>query len=183
MKAHSQISSNGLGTSQRIAFLTKPPLGTATEQDALEVERRKGLCPEVIDGVLVEKTVDFSIAIGVDFGISLGGIRRPAQARLVGGEDGPLRILPDQIRVPDLSFVSRDQFPSGELPDVPVPVIAPDLAVEVLSPSNTKGEMQRKLVDYFTAGVRLVWYVDPREKTVRAYTAPDQCTTLGEDDV
>ena len=85
--------------------------------------------------------------------------------------------------MPDVCFISREQFPGGELPDVPILGIAPDLAVEILSRGNTKGEMQRKLVDYFTAGVRLVWYIDPREKSVSVYTAADQWVTLGEDDV
>jgi len=43
--------------------------------------------------------------------------------------------------------------------------------------------MRRKLVDYFTAGVRLVWYIDPRAKSVSVYTSPDQCATLDEDGV
>jgi Uma2 family endonuclease len=42
--------------------------------------------------------------------------------------------------------------------------------------------MHRKLHDYFTAGVRLVWYVDPRTRSARAYTAVDQCVALGEPD-
>ena len=42
--------------------------------------------------------------------------------------------------------------------------------------------MRRKLHDYFTAGVRLVWYVNPQDKTCRIYSSPDDCTTLGEND-
>ena len=38
--------------------------------------------------------------------------------------------------------------------------------------------MERKLRDYFAAGVRLVWYIDPRSRTARAYTAPDSCQEL-----
>ncbi len=43
--------------------------------------------------------------------------------------------------------------------------------------------MRRKLNEYFTAGVRLVWYVDPRTRTAAVYTSPQQCTVLGEADV
>jgi hypothetical protein len=64
------------------------------------------------------------------------------------------------------------------VPPEPIPAVAPDLAVEVLSEGNTEGEMQRKLRDYFAAGVRLVWYVDPRSRTAKAYTAPDQGIVL-----
>ena len=45
--------------------------------------------------------------------------------------------------------------------DQPIPDLVPDLAVEVLSPSNTKHEMATKLREYFAAGVRIVWYADP----------------------
>ena len=79
------------------------------------------------------------------------------------------------MRIPDVSFIRWEQFPNRELPPEPIPALAPDLAVEVLSEGNTEAEMQRKLHDYFTAGVRLVWYVDPRTRTAKAYTAEDQC--------
>jgi Uma2 family endonuclease len=58
--------------------------------------------------------------------------------------------------------------------------IAPHLAVEVLSPHNTKAEMNRKLVEYFDRGVQLVWYVDPRTRTVAVYTSPRRPKTLSE---
>jgi Uma2 family endonuclease len=63
---------------------------------------------------------------------------------------------------------------------VPIPAVAPDLAVEVLSAGNTKGEMDRKLRDYFAAGAGLVWYVDPRTRTARSFTSPEQCAVLNE---
>jgi Uma2 family endonuclease len=68
------------------------------------------------------------------------------------------------------------------LPSEPVPSLAPDLAVEVLSEGNTPGEMQRKLRDYFAAGVRLVWYVDLRDQTAAVYTGLDRCTVLRGDE-
>ncbi len=43
--------------------------------------------------------------------------------------------------------------------------------------------MERKLKEYFLAGVRLVWFVDPRARTVQTFTAPDEVTTLTEADV
>jgi len=66
------------------------------------------------------------------------------------------------------------------LAKVPIPAMAPNLAVEILSEGNTPGEMERKLRDYFAAGVRLVWYIDPRSHTARTYTTPDKCEVLTE---
>ena len=60
--------------------------------------------------------------------------------------------------------------------------MAPDLAVEVISRGNTREEMERKLLDYFAAGVRLVWYVYPVMREVRVYTMPEAYVTLGGQD-
>lgn len=58
----------------------------------------------------------------------------------------------------------------------------PDLAVEVLSESNTPGEMQVKRKEYFLAGTTLVWQVDPRRRVVVVYAAPEMSVTLTEAD-
>jgi Uma2 family endonuclease len=63
-----------------------------------------------------------------------------------------------------------------------VPSVAPALAVEVLSDSNTPDEMARKRQEYFDAGTKLVWEVELDPPAVRVYTAPEQFTTLGIDD-
>jgi Uma2 family endonuclease len=60
----------------------------------------------------------------------------------------------------------------------PVLPVAPDLAVEVLSPSNTPGEMERKLRDYFAAGVESVWYIDPKARSARTYSSLEDCETI-----
>jgi Uma2 family endonuclease len=88
--------------------------------------------------------------------------------------------MPGLVRIPDVFFISWQRLPAHEVPSDPIPGLAPDLAVEVLSEGNTPGEMQRKLKDYFFAGVRLVWFVNPDARTVQVYTAPDQSTVLSE---
>jgi len=85
-------------------------------------------------------------------------------------------------RIPDVCFIRWERFPNRQLPREPIPSLAPDLAVEVLSEGNTEGEMQRKLYDYFTAGIRLVWYIDPRSRTAKAYTAVDQSVPVGQNE-
>ncbi len=54
--------------------------------------------------------------------------------------------------------------------------------MEILSESNTAGEMETKLRDYFRSGTRLVWYVDPEPRTVRVYTSPRKSVLLTEQD-
>lgn len=73
-----------------------------------------------------------------------------------------------------MAFLSWRHFPGRVLPVQPVPAIAPDLAVEVLSKGNTAGEMERKLDEYFAAGVTMVWIIDPASNSAEVYEARDQ---------
>ena len=165
----------------RVRMVPQP--GTATERDVIEVQDHSDFTCELVDGVLVEKTMGYlESALAIAIGASLRAFVRANDLGIVLGEQGTLRILVGQVRVPDVSFIAWSRFPGGRLPDVPIPAVAPDLAMEVLSAGNTEAEMERKLRDYFAAGVRLVWYVDPRTRTARSYVGPEQCTVLNEAD-
>jgi len=161
-----------------------PPPGTATEEDVLAHEARTDRPCELIDGTLVEKTMGYygSLVAGLLIRL-LGDFVESRGLGIVLGEAGTLRILPGQVRIPDVCFIAWDRFPDRRLPREPIPAVAPDLAIEILSEGNTVGEMRRKLRDYFEAGVRLVWYIDPATRTAEAYSAPDQCLALAEQDV
>ena len=75
---------------------------------------------------------------------------------------------PDTVRVPDIFFVSKARFPVRGLGHGFLRM-APDLAIEVLSLADTEAEIAEKLADYFGAGTRLVWVVDPKARTVAVY--------------
>ena len=79
--------------------------------------------------------------------------------------------FPGLIRIPDVAFASWDRFPDRKVPKKPVPSLVPDLVVEVLSESNTPAEMERKRGEYFDAGVRLIWEIDPEREPSSVYTA------------
>jgi len=158
-----------------------PPPGTATERDVIAARHgpRPRLC-ELIDGVLVEKAVgtreSLYAAIIVhhfwayldkhDLGLALGA-------------DGMVRVWRGRIRIPDVAFFSWGRLPGGEFPDEAVASIVPDLAVEVLSKSNTAAEIAQKLDDFFRAGTRLAWVVNPRNRTAEVYTSASDCTHIG----
>lgn len=84
---------------------------------------------------------------------------------------------PDTVRGPDVAFWSK-----ARLPEIPVGYfeIAPDLAVEVLSPGNTSKQIRVKLGEYFAKGVRMVWVVAPEDRTVTIYRTPDEGRVLHE---
>jgi Uma2 family endonuclease len=84
-----------------------------------------------------------------------------------------VRLLKGLVRIPDVSFFCWDKLPGRVLPSQPIPALVPDLAVEVLSETNSSQEMERKLREYFLAGVRLVWMIDPRKRMAEVYSAPD----------
>ncbi|MGA7703248.1 MAG: Uma2 family endonuclease [Thermoguttaceae bacterium] len=173
-----------LGHVPQERVLLVPTPGTATEKDVLDLIDHSDRICELVDGVLVEKTMGYleSMLAGAILELLRGFVRK-RKLGIVLGADGTLKILRNQVRIPDVCFISWDRFPGGRLPKTPIPAVAPDLAVEVLSDSNTEGEMRRKLQDYFTAGVRLVWYVDPRTRTASAYTSPEHCTVFDENGV
>lgn len=158
-----------------------PVPGTATEKDVIAVEAREDRLCELVEGTLVEKVMGFDeseLAILISFFLS--AYVRPRKLGIVTGPDGTIRLMPGLVRIPDVAFYSRARFPGGKRPRGPIPDLAPDLAVEVLSKGNTKKEMQRKLREYFEAGVLLVWYVDPKSRTAQVFTAADRGVTLHE---
>ncbi len=158
-----------------------PMPGTATEQDVIHVHDRTGRLYELIDGILVEKTMAFYESCLASVLIQL--LRNFLDQHALGvvtAPDGMMRLAPGLVRIPDVAFISWDQFPNRLIPREPIPSVFPDLAVEVLSEGNTATEMARKCQDYFDAGSRLVWLVDPPSRTVEVYTAPGQSTVLNE---
>jgi Uma2 family endonuclease len=70
------------------------------------------------------------------------------------------------LRCPDVSFVAKDRLKSMTRDPKGFLYGAPDLAVEILSPSNTVNAMKKKALEYFENGSRLVWIVDPEDRTI-----------------
>jgi Uma2 family endonuclease len=75
-----------------------------------------------------------------------------------------------KVRKPDVSFVARDRLPPTGPPAGNAP-LAPDLAVEVLSPNDLCEELEQKVEEYLLSGVRLVWVISPAARTVRVLRA------------
>jgi Uma2 family endonuclease len=158
-----------------------PTPGTATEKDVIAILDRENRPCELVEGTLVEKPMglDESDIAGLIL-TALNIFVRPRKLGMVTGEAGTLRLFQGLVRIPDVAFISWDHFPNRKRPKTPIPLLAPDLVVEVLSKSNRKAEMDRKLREYFSAGVRLVWIVDPKKRTARIYTAIDQSVLIKE---
>ena len=166
----------GIGPT-RVRFHPTP--GTATAVDLEAVNTREQGIFELVDGVLVAKPMGKLESMLA--GAILALLREFVLAHNLGivtAPDGMIRLGPKTFRVPDVAFIAWARIPDGPLTEESLANVVPDLAIEVLSPSNTKSEMAKKRREYFAAGVRLVWEVDLPSRTVAVFKVPRRSTRL-----
>jgi Uma2 family endonuclease len=114
--------------------------------------------------------------------VLLGFVEARDPGDVFGAETGfTVEHDPDSVLGTDAAFVTKERLQSVQDPDKFLP-FAPDLAVEVLSKSNTVAEMDEKIALYFAAGTRLVWVINPRRRTAAVYSSPTEVRILAEQD-
>jgi Uma2 family endonuclease len=156
----------------------------ATLQDVLDVREREGVICELVEGVLVEKAMGYvESGLTVSILAILHTFVVTRNLGIVTGEAGTVELMPGLVRIPDVAFTSWSRLPGGRYPTAPIPRLAPDLAVEVLSKSNTRREMAVKRQDYFGAGVELIWEIDPKARTIAVYAGGAKVEDLKVGDV
>jgi Uma2 family endonuclease len=155
-----------------------PAPGTATEEDVVRFR-----CCELLDGVIVEKGMGWEESIWETIlGEFLGNYLRKNRIAVVAGADGLTRLEPGRVRIPDLGVYLLSRFPGGKAKRAAICDIAPDWAIEVMSRSNTKREMELKREHFFAAGTQRVWIVDPRKRTIEDWISPKQMHILTAED-
>ena len=110
--------------------------------------------------------------------LALGNFVKQHGLGVVYGAETGFQIAqaPDTVRAPDVAFVGAQRLPPGRMRGFfPGP---PDLAVEVVSPGDRAGEVQRKVQEWLEAGCREVWVVDPDTRTVTVYRSLHQIVVL-----
>src|SRR3954469_18996574 len=123
----------------------KPLPGKATEKDLLRLMARTDRLFELVDGTLVEKVMGYGEGVlAADIIRLLGRFLDEHDLGEVGGADATMRLTSGLVRIPDVAFVRWEKLPGRQRPVEPIPDLAPDLAIEVLSEGNTPGEMLRK---------------------------------------
>ena len=160
----------------RLIWLPRP----ATEDDVVRsCDREPKRLVELVDGFLVEKGMGFRESL---FAASLIGFLanfvRSRNLGVVAAPDAVMRLWEGLNRLPDVSFTAWANLPSRTAHLQSVALYAPDLAIEILSDSNTPAEMARKRGEYFAAGTQLVWIIDPDARTVAVFTDPTTDTLL-----
>ncbi len=139
----------------------------ASPEGLLTIEDRP--MPELVAGDLLEREMgQKSDSIAATILILIGIYVRKHGLGLCNGGQGSYQIFPDDprmIRIPDVSFTRKDRLPE-EGPSWGHSRVAPDLVVEVVSPNDLAEPLQRKIDDYLTVGIPLVWAVYPECRTV-----------------
>lgn len=140
---------------------------------------------ELVDGKLVEREMGFhSSRVGGQVFRLIANYGEENAYGWAMGADASYQCFADPLKVrrPDASFIRAgrllgEQFPQGHC------LIAPDLAVEVVSPNDNGNDIEEKLAEYLDAGVTLVWVFYPRTRSVHVYRANGQSERLTEEDL
>ncbi len=138
---------------------------------------------ELVDGRIVEMAPPGGIHGRVTARISSRlqeHVRQHGGGEVLVGDVGFVLHLPadpERVRGPDVAFVSRERLPEGRVPEGFLQG-APDLAVEVLSPSDTSVDVQQRVRDFLEGGARLVWVMAPQARTVTVYRADGSARLL-----
>jgi Uma2 family endonuclease len=127
---------------------------------------------ELVDGRLIRMS-----PVGVRHGWVVSRLMFRLMQHLQDRPDGvvftevgfKLSSKPDNVRAPDISFVRRERLPATDLPGFYAG--PPDVAIEVLSPSDAPSYLREKVERYLSAGVRLVVVIDPDERSATSYRA------------
>lgn len=137
-------------------------------QDGRKHELVNGEVKEVPTGWKHDAIVALLIALLFPFAKGRG-VLTASQAgfRMVGGN----------LRSPDVSFTVKERIPGGKLP-TGFGDLAPDLCIEVISPSEDMADALRKVSEYFASGARLVWHLFPEDQRLVAYTSATQSETF-----
>lgn len=171
----------GIAADRLLANASPAILARANISDLAEAHARGRLC-ELVDGVLVEKSMGYRESLlAMMLGRFLLDFVEKRGLGLVSGPDGFVQLFPSLVRGPDVAFISWERLPGRQPPTDPYPSIVPELVVEIISLGNTRAEMARKRREYFQAGVRLVWMVDPLRRSVAVFTSVTESTVRQDD--
>lgn len=110
----------------------------------------------------------------------LAFVRRKRLGKVFDSSTG-FRMPGGNVRSPDASFVAAHRLPGGKAP-VGFFEIRPDLAVEVLSPTDAQANILERLTEYFSGGTRLMWVIDPEARRATIYRSLTDVREVGADE-
>ena len=136
---------------------------------------------ELIDGELVEKTASFTPSeIAMTIGFYFKGYLIENPIGYLTAADGGYILDDDNTFIPDVGYISKSRLPERPSREAPV---APDLAVEVKSPTDRKRDMRLKADKYLAFGTKMVWLVFPEDQDVEVYEPDKDVVNVGIDGI
>lgn len=149
-----------------------------TTEVAFDIEREF----EVVDGNLEVKEMAGARHGGVTARL-IGKLVTHVEDNFLGGVYTPDTTFQVGLneRLPDIGFVAAERIPEEGEPETKW-MLAPDLAIEVISPNDMWEKVASKVRNYFTAGVREVWLVSPELETITIHHSPTHTTILTSED-
>jgi len=148
---------------------SSPPI---TPEEFLAMPDDEAIAYELVDGQLVERNMGAeSSLIAARIIVLLGSFLEDRPLGSVFTSETTYQCFvdaPKKLRRADVSFVRKDRLPDGRVPKGQFR-IAPDLAVEVISPGDKSEEVDAKTLEWLGAGVSLLWVVSPATRTVRIH--------------
>ena len=152
----------------------RSPKARMTEEELMRLPA-DGRKWELTDGEA--KEVPTAVIHDIIVGTVIGLIRPFAKGRgYVAASQAGFRMINGNIRVPDVSFYRKSRLPNG--PSAKFQDGAPDLCIEIISPSEERSEMEQKVREYFASGAVYVWQMFPETETLVVFTSPTQSRTL-----
>jgi Uma2 family endonuclease len=149
-----------------------------TEDEFMRLPR-DGRKYELLDGEAKEVPTGFEHDV---LGMRLGFLLMPhvkGRGFLTGSQAG-FRMTSGNIRCPDVAFTRKERLPDGKPPQGFCEV-GPDLAIEIISPSEEPADKRRKLQEYFDSGAQQVWHLHPSVKRLIVYHSPEESVAYEED--
>ena len=141
-----------------------------------ELPENTGRIFELIEGEIVEKMPSFTPSrIGMRIGRLVGNFVDEHDMGYVTGADGGYVLSDEDTFNPDVAYISKVHLP--EIPQREV-IGAPDFAVEVKSPTDSKRKMRRKAEKYLAYGTQLIWLIFPDEQVVEVYVSDEDVETV-----
>lgn len=162
--------------------MTRTPPLTAADVARLSLPGKR---VELVRGQLVvrEPPSTWHGGIAGNLFFHLSEFARRHELGVVFPQDTGFKIAsdPDTVRAPDVAFVARERL--ERIPHTGYAELAPDLVAEVISPSDTVGDVLTKVGEWLAAGAQLVWLVDPQRLENRVYRADGSFSVLRQEDV
>jgi Uma2 family endonuclease len=158
-----------------------------TAEELAELPEAPSVRYELVRGELRCMSPSFALpgVVAFKFSVKFGSYVEQHDLGVCGTAESAFKIAsdPDTVRAPDVWFVRKERIPPGGIPDDSYWPGVPDLAVEVLSPSDRFSKVMEKMRDYLDAGTPLVWVFDPVGRTSAIFRPDARPILLDKDGV